>query len=521
MRCTSWFPLMLLLPGCPDPGDSAVESGEPLDSPVEDSGAPDSGDTGEGPTPGPGVVVLAGGGSEGELGDEQAWSARLYGALLTGGDVTGDGLVRVAILSAAEESDWLPGYFEWLGADEAFNLQLATAEAADSCRTAALLQAVDAIFVKGGDQGEYYDLWNNTATERVILSLAQYHGGGVGGTSAGAMSMAGYALAGGMDLVSRDVLEDACTPWLDDASDGGSGIHDDFLGIVPEVIIDTHFTQRGRLGRLAGALARALDEGAPSTLLGIGIEQQTGLILVDGLAEVVGTGAVSFVQATDESSMIRDCGEPLVFTDLRLDRLTEGWVFGLDERAPLEPPGDAEALAWAGPEGENAGEWYAYGDVPEHEERFAWVVERDLAPWGLHGGSDAPLLLEAVGVLDAHHSDGRAAAHEALFRALYEQPGATGFLVAWGSLLERPSPAPDRVRFADNDYVESEPQASTIVVASHTADWRALAPVPSLYDAGDGGLHAAGLSGLRLHLLADSGRTGLAYDARERVVTTP
>ncbi len=521
-------PLLLSLAGCPGPQGSATDSGvvdsgdsRGGDSPGGDSGRPDSGDTGLPTVEGPGVVVLAGGGSEGELGDGESWSARLYGALLEGGDVTGDGLLRVAVLSTAEESDWLTGYFEWLGADEAFNLQLATSEAADSCRTLASLQTVDAIFIKGGDQGEYYDLWNGTGTERVIQSLAWERGGGVGGTSAGAMSLAGYALAGGMDLVSRDVLEDACTPWLDDASDGGSGIHDDFLGIVPGVLIDTHFTQRARLGRLAGAMARALDEGAPASLLGIGLEQQTGLILQDGRAEVVGTGAVSFLQATGDSELIRDCGEPLVFTELRLDRLTEGWSFGLEQRLPLEPPPEAEPLAWAGPEGSNSGEWYAYGDVPTHEERFAWVVQRDPDPFGLRPGQDAPLLLEAAAVLDAHHSDTRAAAHEALFRALYERPGVTGFLVAWGSRLERPPTAPDRVRFLDNDFVESEPEAASIVVASHRADWRSLAPTPSLYDPGDGSLHAAGLSGLRVHLLADSARNGLLFDARERAVVRP
>jgi cyanophycinase len=503
--------LLLFALGCPGPEDSGLDSSHP-DTPPDS--VADSGDSGQvEPVVGPGVLILAGGGSEGDEGDEGSWSARLYGQLLAGGDVTGDGLVRVAVLSTVAESDWLPGYLEWLGADEAFNLKVGDREAADSCRTVAVLKQVDAAFIKGGDQGEYYDLWNDTALEDALRALVEERGGGIGGTSAGAMALAGYALAGGQDLVSLDVLEDACTPWLDDASDGGSGIHDDFLGFVPGVLVDTHFTQRGRLGRLAGAMARAIDEGAPGELLGIGLEQQTGLVLRDGQARVLGTGAVSFLQATADSSSIRDCGSPLVFTELRLDRLTDGWTYDLSTREPTDPPEDAEPLAWEGPGGANAGVWYAHGDLREHEERFAWVVERDPSPFALHEGRDAPLLLDAVGIVDAHASDTRAASHEALFRALYEQPGATGFLVAYGSMLDRPADAPAQVLFEDNDAVRDAPQAATIVVDSHSAAWRSLAPEPSMYDLGDGSLHAAGLVGLRVHVLADSAARGLAYDA--------
>jgi cyanophycinase len=502
--------------GCPGPQDSGV------DSPEADSESVDSGDSGlVDPVVGPGIVVLAGGGSEGDEGDHDSWSARLYGALLAGGDVTGDGSVRVAVLSTAQESDWLPGYFEWLGADEAFNLQVASRQDADASDLAQRFASVDVAFLKGGDQGEYYDLWNDTALEVALRALVEQRGGGIGGTSAGAMSQAGHALAGGQDLVSLDVLEDACTPWLDDASDGGSGVHDDFLGFVPGVLIDTHFTQRGRLGRMAGALARAIDEGAPSSLLGIGLEQQTGLVLRDGQAEVIGVGAVSFLQATEASSLARDCGHPLVFTDLRLDRLTEGWSFDLGLGAVGEPPVGAVAVSWPGIGEANAGEWSAYGDLPWHEERFAWVVERAPEPYGLHPGEDAPLLLDAVAIVDAHASERRDLGHEALFRALYDHPGATGFLLAHGSRLERSALAPDQVLFEDNDEVDSQPQAATIVVVGDQVDWKGLSPTPSLYDAGDGGLHAAGLSGLTVHVLADSTRHSLAYDARNRALVAP
>jgi len=463
-------------------------------------------------------VVLAGGGSEGDEGDEASWSAGLYRELLSGGDVDGDGLLRVAILSAAEETDWLPSYFRWLGADEAFNLQLDSVQAADGPALEQSLGLADAVFVKGGDQGEYYDLWNGSLAETLILRLFQERGGGVGGTSAGAMSQAEYALAGGQDLVALDVLEDACSSWLDD-SDGGSAVHTDFLGTVPGALIDTHFTQRGRLGRLAGAMARAVEEEGADGLLGIGIEQETGLVIRGGQAQVHGVGAVSFLQASGDSQLLRSCGQPLIWTDLRLDRLTAGWTFDLEAGEPLldAPPEGAEPVGWDGQAAENQGEWYAYGDLPRHEERFAWVADRAPEPYGTHAGSDPPLLQDALAILDAHDSDSRALAHEALFRALYDHVGSTGFLVARGGMLERPAERDEQVAFGANEYV-SDPEAATLVLASHGVGWRSLSPAASSYDGGDGSLHAAGLTDLRLHILAGSASWGLSYDAEARAV---
>lgn len=92
--------------------------------------APDSGP----PASPSGTVVLCGGDSEGDEGDAAAWSAVAYRRLLDAGDVSGDGRLRVAVLATGEETGWLPDYFEWIGADDAFNVRVsnrADANAAD------------------------------------------------------------------------------------------------------------------------------------------------------------------------------------------------------------------------------------------------------------------------------------------------------------------------------------------------------------------------------------------------------
>lgn len=458
--------------------------------------------------------MLCGGGSEGDLDDLSAWSAVAYGALLEGGDVTGDGLVTVAVLATGEESNWIPQYFERLGADDAFNVRVGTRTAANDDDIATDLADVDAVFLKGGDQGEYYDAWNGTALEDAILAVAA-RGGGIGGTSAGAMSQAEYALAGGNDYVTADVLADATTAYLDDVSDGGSGIHTDFLGLLPDTFVDTHVGTRARLGRMVGAMARAIAEGAPSDLLGIGLDEQTCITVRERTAAVNGVGSVVFLRPGAEVAR-RDAGSPLVWAGLTLDRLTDGWVYDLDAGVDTAaPPDGAEAIAWDGVAADPGAEaWSVDGAVPTDEEGFAWVVERAPDAWGLHAGTASVILADTVGILDAHDSDTRGVSDEAFFRALYEHPAASGFLVGEGGALTRDAGAPSRVALRGTGATP----LATMVVTGARAAWRSLSPSVSPADAGDGGLHAAGLVGLELHVLYGDGEDGRGWDVVERVV---
>ncbi len=470
-----------------------------------DSAAPPDTDL---PAVPPGVLVLAGGGSEGDDEDATAWSAGLYAALLEGGDVTGDGRVRVAVLSASDETAWIPTYFTWLGASEAFNQRVASAAAANDPALVTTFADVDAVFIKGGDQGEYYDAWNESVLETQVRAV-RARGGGVGGTSAGAMSLSAYALAGSADYVSADVLSDACTSYLDDVSDGGTSLHDDFLGFVPGALVDTHFSARGRLGRLAGALAKAIAEGAPADLLGVGIDEQTGLVVRGSDVEVRGVGSVVFLQPGDEPA-VRIPGEPLIWAGLGLDRLTEGCHYDLATRV-ANRPADAEPVQTAPFDAAHTGDWAASGASPEDEENFRWVVQRSPDTYALRGGDATPLLPDAFGLMDAHGSDRRGANDEVAFRALYEHPEALGFLVGRGGALEVAA-GESLVRLGASG---AGAPIATMVLDAHSATWRTLSPSVSAEDSGDGALHAAGLTGVTLHVLYTPGDArGLDLDDR-------
>lgn len=87
-----------------------------------------------------GTVMLAGGGSEGDIGDTNAWSYGLYAALVENGDVDGDRTVRVAVVSRLSETDFIPNYFERIGqllgvTVDAFNVRVASQTEADNPAT--------------------------------------------------------------------------------------------------------------------------------------------------------------------------------------------------------------------------------------------------------------------------------------------------------------------------------------------------------------------------------------------------
>lgn len=467
-----------------------------------------------------GVIVVAGGGSEGDVGDTTAWSYKLYRKLVQNGDVNGDGKIKVAILSTGVETSWLPDYFKWLGATEAVNVKVTTRADANNSAVVDTVSTSDVVFLKGGDQGAYYDAWNGTLLETHIRTVVETRNGAIGGTSAGAMSQSQYAFAGGKDLVSLDVLTDAKTAYLDD-TDGGSGIHNDFLGFIPNTLIDTHYTSRARLGRLAGLLGKAVQDYAVPSLLAIGLEERTGLAITGTSAEVIGVGSVDLIQQTTSTVLRRDTRRPLFYTHLRVDRLTEGWTFDVAKRTVDmgRLPSGAVAVTYLGDSAANSGSLTISGTQPTDEDRFEYTVSYTPFPYSTEPGTYTTYVRSSVGLVDAQDTDLRGAIHESLFRALYDHPSYTGFLVADSGQLSRSSSTPDQLQFGRNSR-SSYAEAASIVVDGKTVTHKSLSPYVSNLDTGSGSLKAAGFINLRVHILAESRSSsrGAMYNTRTHTV---
>ncbi len=146
----------------------------------------------------------------------------------------------------------------------------------DKKRAIELVNNCDIIWMPGGSQLKLRKVLENANLTEAILK--KYKAGNlvVGGTSAGASVMSDVMMAGN----ERDQETKLLNPVL---SYG--------LKLWPEVIIDQHFSQRNRLGRLRKAIEKN------KNLLGIGIDESTGVLYNnDGKITVVGKGTVTFIR---------------------------------------------------------------------------------------------------------------------------------------------------------------------------------------------------------------------------------
>ena len=170
------------------------------------------------------------------------------------------------------------------------------------------------IFFTGGNQLRLTTLLGGTPVAKLIR-VANASGVTVGGTSAGASILSEHMIAFGDEgsaVVSGSVL---LAPGL---------------GLTNRFIIDQHFRQRDRLGRLLTALAYN------PFAVGIGLDEDTAAFIgPDETVEVEGSGGVTIVDAADVSYTSMDEaseGQPLCVLGLKLHVLVSGATFNLHTR---------------------------------------------------------------------------------------------------------------------------------------------------------------------------------------------
>jgi cyanophycinase len=187
----------------------------------------------------------------------------------------------------------------------------------DACEPGRLerLEQASGIFFTGGNQLRLTTLLGGTAVAKLIRA-ANARGVTVGGTSAGASILSEHMIAAG-DEGSAVVA--------------GSVRLAPGLGLTNRFIIDQHFRQRDRLGRLLTALAYN------PFAVGIGLDEDTAaLIGPDETVEVEGSGGVTIVDAADVSYSSIDSveeGQPACVLGLKLHVLVAGATFNLHTRA--------------------------------------------------------------------------------------------------------------------------------------------------------------------------------------------
>ncbi len=194
--------------------------------------------------------------------------------------ISGGPLANILVLTAASgnpEASW-KGYqpvFEGLGAQRCTHLDLRTPDDANQPETVERILQADGIFISGGDQRRLMTTLWETGASQAMHQAFHNRGCCIAGTSAGAAAL------------SRQMLAVGDTPPLPyrDAVTLDIG-----LGLVHNAIVDQHFSERRRLGRLLSSLALRPD------MLGVGIDENTALLIERGRGvEVIGQGAVTLV----------------------------------------------------------------------------------------------------------------------------------------------------------------------------------------------------------------------------------
>jgi cyanophycinase len=187
------------------------------------------------------------------------------------------------------------------------------------------------VFLGGGDQVHLIATLSGTLVGEAIRD-AFLRGAVVCGTSAGAAALTETTMAGGEVDEDGNEVEMYIGPGL--------GL------LCFKALIDTHFAQRRRLHRLFVAIA-----GYPQ-LLGLGIDEDTGLVVHGSIGEVVGKGGVTFVDGRDtvrfdNASRVTKGGE-LTLSHLRVGLVGTGQRFDLEARE-LEALASASASRDPGP----------------------------------------------------------------------------------------------------------------------------------------------------------------------------
>lgn len=212
--------------------------------------------------------------------------------------------------------------FKKLGAAEVRLLNVSTREDTCSDKDLKFLEEATGVFFTGGDQARTTSVLGGTEIDW-LLRRRHEEGLVLGGTSAGASIMADTMILTG----SAEASPRAGNVNL------GSG-----MGFIRDVLIDQHFAERGRVGRLVGALAQH------PRYLGIGIDENTCIIVEAGRFRVMGAGSVWVIDAAalSYSNFLEvDEGGPLALANLRLFVVPAGFTFDLQRRALMTPTGEA------------------------------------------------------------------------------------------------------------------------------------------------------------------------------------
>lgn len=236
----------------------------------------------------------------------------------------GGSKARIAVIPTASMMPTEAGkryidVFTALGAAKVNVLDIRERNHANDAAYADVLADSTGVFMTGGDQVRLMSCIGGTKVQDVLCHMFE-SGITVGGTSAGASAISQHMIAFGRSgsVPSQRMVQ---------LSPG--------LGLTNKVIIDQHFRQRDRIGRLMTAVA------FNPSMLGIGVDEDTAFVMrPDHECEVMGSGSVTIVDGSDleytDLYAVKQHGS-IAMMGMKVHILTHGYRFNLDTLRPMLP----------------------------------------------------------------------------------------------------------------------------------------------------------------------------------------
>jgi cyanophycinase len=249
------------------------------------------------------------------------------------GHARGGRLVVATVASDVPDELWQEYHalFRGLGVKDVAHLDVDSREDAKADAKLRILDGASTVFFTGGDQLRITSLLGDSPIYERVKRIYE-DGGTVGGTSAGASVVCETMLVSGGSSSSHRI---------GDALRMAPG-----LGLLPGAIVDQHFAERGRIGRLIAAVAQN------PRILGVGIDENTAIICdAKHCFRVIGAGAVYVVDGADivDSNQVEEESDrTLSVLNVRLHLLSMADEFDMEARkATIHPAKEVEAAVIA------------------------------------------------------------------------------------------------------------------------------------------------------------------------------
>jgi cyanophycinase len=204
-------------------------------------------------------------------------------------------------------------------------------KAAQEVKVARIIKHAAVIFIAGGDQARYERFWKGTPVQEALNAhlLADKP---IGGTSAGLAILGKFAYTdlvdkpNDPDLTSREVLSDPYNKRVT--------LESDFLKTpgLENILTDSHFAKRDRMGRSLVFLARIVTDGWSPTPREIAVDEGSAVLMeVSGRSKVVGLGLGAYFLQVTEAPQVCKPGQPLTLHNVAAYHAPVGAAFDVRE----------------------------------------------------------------------------------------------------------------------------------------------------------------------------------------------